>query len=166
MSDTNTKVLIFLVCATVLIAIVLIMIYNPMAGRMLYKFGEISAHEREIDGDIYWDVGFKIIDDTSPDIASYHEVLVVIENENGKEMFRQKPLKRDDPTQYDDASDGTVDIEVWLSPSPDDNINMNIGDWIIVTGLTKQYQGATIYFYNVDDEFGESIGRIDFPSEF
>jgi hypothetical protein len=133
---------------------------------MLYKFSNISAHQREIDGEIIWDVRFEIIDDTYPDIASYHEVLVVIEDGSGKELLRQKPLRLNDPSQYDDINNGTVDVEVWLAPSPKDEIYMNKGDWIIVTGLTKEYQGATIHFFNHDDDIGEYTGKIDFPSEF
>ena len=163
------KVLIWAAVTLLILAFVYIVSY-PYYLRdrpMFYEFGGPDVEERVIGGDDHWDVTFEVIDYEEMDPTVWSEMEIVVTSESGNELLRTRTVKENDPSQYDNGTNGTVDVEVWYV-NGDTRLTggMDTGDLLVFTGLTKEFQGATIRIFHTTQQFGDRIAEERFPPRF
>ncbi len=165
----KNKVLIWALLTLVILAIVIIINfpYHLIDKPMFYEFDKPDDEKRIIDGDDYWDVTFEVTDYEKLDPTVWSEMEIVVTSKSGNELFRTRTLKENDPSQYDDETNGTVDVEVWyINGDTPLGGGMDTGDILVFTGLTKEFQGATLRIYHVTQQNGDRIADEKFPSKF
>ena len=161
------KVLIWALLTLVILALVIIISYpyHLQDRPMFYEFDDPIAESRVVAGDEYWDVLFKVTDYEEMDPTLWSEFEVVVTSSSGKELFRTTTVNEDAPSKYDNGTDGTVDVEAWYIDTGSDSF-MEKGDYLVFTGLTEEFQGATLRIYHVTQQFGNRVADDKFPSSF
>ena len=124
--------------------------------------GAPSVDGREVGGVPHWDASTRVADVTpSGAEVPWTELRVMVVSSTGDLLLGAVAALPDNPPAYDDASDGTVDVEVWYVDVYDDG-HIDMGDDIKLTGLTAGCEGATVRF----TRDGEIIAAIVLPSTF
>jgi hypothetical protein len=119
--------------------------------------------QRDIDGTVYWDSTSTINMVTPRDAdVPWSDVRVDIKAPTGSVLL---PLSRplpDDPSTYDDASGGSVDVEVWFVDVDGDG-QLEAGDSLKITGMTNAYEGSIVEMMLSARRIAESRLPMDFP---
>lgn len=127
---------------------------NVMNTDILLSFPEIS--NRSIDGDVRWDASFDVNKITPKDqTIRWSDLYIVINRADGTPLQRQFRLVRKDPSQYDDASDGSIDIETWYIDNVGGKKNLDRDDGIVITGLGMGFEGGWVTIYREGVEQGQ-----------
>ena len=119
--------------------------------------------QRTITDQIYWDADIEI-NKITPDLAlaSYTDIRVIVKASDGSVLIPSTKPLADDPSEYDDGSDGTVDVQVWYDNIISGTI-MFEGDSFILTGITDAYEGATVQIRHKDRQIGSTTLPTNFP---
>jgi hypothetical protein len=109
----------------------------------------------------YWDADLNI-NKVTPDLAlvSYEDIRIIVKASDGSVLIPATEPLPDDSSDYDDGSDGTVDVEVWYESY---TIIMVAGDSFILTGMTDAYEGATVQIMHKDRLIGSTTLPTNFP---
>ncbi len=118
---------------------------------------------RDINGTFYWDATV-VIDRVTPrdEQVLWGEVWVSIKSENGSLLDAAMQPSIDNPGGYDDDTDGSVDVEAWFIETRTGDVKMSGGDGIKLTGLTPDYEGATVQLVRNQ----EPIASFTLPTTF
>jgi hypothetical protein len=121
-----------------------------------------SVESRTIGEEVHWDVTLNIVKITPRDEAiAWGDVRIIVKSSAGSVLLPATRPSWDDPAEYDDGSDGTVDVEAWYVCT-DSGPNMRAGDAIKLTGMTLDYEGGNIEI----TQRGERIGSMFLPTDF
>jgi hypothetical protein len=94
-------------------------------------------------------------------LASYTDIRVIVKASDGSVLIpATKPLANN-PSNYDDGSDGSVDVQVWYVSITFGSI-MFAGDSFILTGMTDAYEGAMVQIMHKDRQIGSTTLPTDF----
>ncbi len=91
----------------------------------------------------------------------WRDVRVEVHDTQGGLLMNAVPVHPDDPSAYDDISDGTLDTEFWFVEAGG-NSQVDAADAVRITAMPALYQGATVRIY----ERGELIGSVVLPTAF
>ena len=102
-----------------------------------------TVEQRSIDGQIRWDTIIHI-SRLVPDDARFlwTEILIVIRSSDG-DVLNIQTRPQEDIGRYDDATDGTIDVEFWFIKVFWVD-HLRAGDVIKITGMNSTYEGAII----------------------
>jgi hypothetical protein len=99
---------------------------------------------RTIGEEFYYDAKLNINKITPRDEdVPWEGVSVTVKSSAGSVLLTDTRPSWNDPTEYDDASDGSVDVQVWYLCT-DAGPNMREGDALKLTGMTLDYEGGHI----------------------
>jgi hypothetical protein len=135
-------------------------IFGPDVYYTTVKFADPQLESRIVGDDEHWDVvaPIKKLTPKGREVL-WSEVKVIIYGINGSYYHEELGPEADDPSEYDDGADGTVDIEVWYVNGVGDPLHLEAGDGIKITGLTSEFIGASV---NLQVK-GRSIGNFIVP---
>ena len=118
---------------------------------------------RTIDGEVRWDASFGINKITPKDqTIKWSDLYLVIRRENGSYLQQQLKLEQDDPSRYDNASDGSIKVETWYLDHTGGGKNADSGDVIVVTGLGKGLEGCSVSIMREGYQQGSIVLPMDF----
>ncbi len=121
---------------------------------------------RTLEDEVHWDATFHVNKVTPRDsIVRWAEVRVSLLSESGDVLVERMELEPDAPLNYDDGTDGLVDIEAWYVDLPTDG-RMNSEDRFIITGLDRDHQGCSVILLRRVDSQWEQIASGTLPLEF
>lgn len=118
---------------------------------------------RPISDESHWDAVISI-NKVSPrgERVLWDDTRLVIEASDGRVLHERVALALDEPATYDNGSDGTVSVQFWYVETISGDVDMDGGDGIKITGLTEEYEGATVRL----TRHGETIGSVVLPMDF
>lgn len=167
-SGTIVKVVVIVVVAVVLLAIMFAIIWMGILGaiddlpdeRLTLNLAPPAVTQREIANVTIWDTTVEVNLVTPRDtMALWAGVEIVIFSRDGPLLTTT--LLPDDPSNYDDATKGWVDVEGWyIEAFPD--LFIDEGDAIKVTGMDDRYESSTLEIIFM----GNVIGSIRLPMNF
>jgi len=122
-----------------------------------------TVTNRTIEEEVRWDAIFNVNKITPRDQTfQWDDVYIEVRGEDGSYMHRHLELSPDDPSMYDDGSDGRIALQVWSIENTDRPDRMEAGDKIRITGMTEEYEGCTITLHRE----GNRHASLTFPQEF
>ena len=119
--------------------------------------------ERMIADQTYWDAEIEI-NKVTPNLAliTFSEVKVIVKSSDGSVLISSTEPLYDDPSDYDDGLDGTVDVQVWYKATIPGSIVV-AGDSFKLTGMADtDYEGALVQI----TRDGKIIGSVTLPTDF
>ncbi len=119
--------------------------------------------QRTIADQTYWDAEIEI-NKVTPNLAliTFSEVRVIVKSSDGSVLIPSTEPLFDEPSDYDDGLDGTVDVQVWYKATVPGSIVI-AGDSFLLTGMTDtDYQGALVQI----TRDGKIIGSTTLPTDF
>jgi hypothetical protein len=123
-----------------------------------------SVHSRDIANVTHWDAIIEINLVTPRDVTvDWLGVVVEVRDEDGTVLFPMTEVLPNDPSGYDDAANGWVDVQVWYVDADADGV-VDAGDAIKITGMNDRYEGG--YLQVVGAGPFEPIGSITLPTNF
>lgn len=158
-------VVIVLIAIPVILAImwlgILTDVIEEETEKVTINLASPGMSQRTIIDQTYWDADMNI-NTVKPDLAlvSYEDIRVIIKASDGSVLIPATEPLPDDPSDYDDGSDGTVDVEVWYDSY---TIIMVEGDSFILTGMTDAYEGALVQIMHKDRLIGSTTLPTNFP---
>jgi len=110
----------------------------PDATTVTVRSPELSS--RLINGTWYWDATI-VIGSVTPSATDvpWRDVTVALRAGTGPTLLAPTMPRVNSPQSYDDAADGTVDVEVWYADADRDG-DLTTGDTLYLTGLTTEAQ--------------------------
>lgn len=172
--DTGTlaKVALIIIVVVVVVIVVAAAIFwfaifsivdDNIGGDVTVNLASPSVTIRDIGGTTYWDAVVNINKVTPGGaLVSWVGTSVIVKNDFGQVLLERTNLVRNNPTMYDDDSDGTVDAEAWYVDTNSDMF-VSSGDSFKLTGLTDDYEGATVEMYDFTDRIASTVLPTDFP---
>lgn len=134
-------------------------------GQISVNIASTQMESRIIDGDQYWDATFFVNKLRPKDqTISWEEIKVSVKDQAGRTLFKNLKVFRDNPSNYDNALDGRLDVETWFIKMVENpnNYKIEAGDTLKITGLTSDYMRAKIVIkFN-----GDQISSLTLPSDF
>ena len=110
-----------------------------------YNFAKPLITNRTVDDGVVWDATMKVNKVTPRDeLHAFSRIQITIEDTNRNVLDRNVKLRPYDETALDDGSDGTVDVQAWYIDDVEHPKKLSPGDQIIITGMTKDYEGCLI----------------------
>lgn len=142
----------FLVMAVIIGIFLILIIYHscddmlcgPDEPPVEYRFNPPEVEMRTIEGTDYYDV--VAVPRRSYDRivkVLWSELRIEIVSKDGDLLLPGALSRPDDPTSYDNGTDGHVDIEVWYE-SDHTYMTNTPNCWIKVTGLQHEHEGAKV----------------------
>ena len=118
--------------------------------------------QRQIGGTSHWDVTSRV-NMVSPSGTKllWSEVRIIVKSSMGALLIPATLPSPDAPASYDDASDGTVDVEAWFIDVDGDG-NLEAGDTLKLTGIGASYEGAVVEMVKA----GARIASLTLPTDF
>ena len=166
-SSSNLTLALVAVCCVVSLVVFYIFVIAPVPEigppeRLVIGMTSPTVEQRSIDGQVRWDTILNI-NWMSPNDArpSWIDVRVVIRSSDGIILESQR-APQEDLGLYDDAVDGAIDVEFWFIDRGSRDSFVAVGDAIRITGMTEEYQEATVEIVYA----GERIGSIGLPWNF
>jgi hypothetical protein len=166
--------LIVVVVVIVLIAIPLVLaimwlgiltdVIEEETEKVTIQMASPSLTQRMITDQVHWDADLEI-NKVTPDLAlvTYSDIRVIVKDSSGSVLIPSTKPLADDPDDYDDGSDGTVDVQVWYDSITSTTI-MFEGDSFYLTGLTDtDYEGALVEIWHNDRRIGSTTLPTNFP---
>ncbi|MCJ2540163.1 MAG: hypothetical protein LN414_02705 [Candidatus Thermoplasmatota archaeon] len=139
----------------------------PTGGeeQITVNLASVQIESRIIDGNQYWDASIIVNRFTPKDqTIPWEEIKVSAKDQAGRTLLENSKVFRDNPSNYDNALDGRLDVETWfikMGENPN-NYKIEAGDTLKITGLTSDYKGAKIFItFN-----GEQISSLTLPRDF
>ena len=168
-SGTFVKVIVIVVVVVILVAIMFAIIWMGILGaiddnpdeRLTLNLAAPVVTQREISNVTIWDATINVnLITPRDDMTLWAGVEILIFSRNGMDLMRT-PLLPNDPSSYDDATNGWVDVEGWyIETSPD--LFIDEGEAIKVTGMDDRYESSTLEIIFM----GDVIGTIRLPTDF
>jgi hypothetical protein len=158
-------VVIVLIAIPLVIAImwlgILTSVIEEETEKVTINMASPDVTQRTITDQVYWDAEL-VINKITPDLVlvSYTDVRVIVKSADGSVLITATEPLPDDSSDYDDGSDGTVDVQVWYDSF---TTIMVEGDSFKLTGMTDAYEGATVQIMHNDRLIGSTILPTDFP---
>ena len=120
-----------------------------------------QVETRTVGEEVYYDATMNInkITPRGENVA-WEDVRVIVISSDGSVLLTATQPSWHDPAEYDDGSDGSVDVQVWYVCS-DAGPNMREGDALKLTGMTLDYEGALIEV----TLWGERIASVVLPTD-
>ena len=163
------KVVVIVVVVVFLVAMMFAIIWVGILGaiddipdeRLTLNLAAPVVTQREISNVNIWDATINVNLVTPRDAMTlWAGVEVLIFSRNGMDLT-ETPLLPNDPSNYDDATNGWVDVEGWyIETSPD--LFIDEGEAIKVTGMDDRYESSTLEIIFM----GDVIGTIRLPTDF
>jgi hypothetical protein len=123
-----------------------------------------SVNTRDIANVTHWDTVININLVTPRDATvAWSDVVVMVRDADGQVLLQRTEALPDDPSSYDDAANGWVDVQVWYIDTDAVGV-VGAGDAIKITGMDDRYEGG--YVEVVDADEVERIGSITLPTNF
>lgn len=160
-------VLVIIIMAAVMGAIIWFGISNMVPdpnpnGPTTLVLGSPSVIVRDIGNVSVWDATIEINQVRTDEIAvMWPMIRITVRDSAGTVLMDSEMPLPDDPSDYDDATDGWVETELWYVETAIDGF-IEAGDGIKITGMHDRYEGATV---NID-YLGDRIGSITLPIDF
>ena len=128
------------------------------------NIGIPSVVQRTISDEAYWDASLNINKLTPKDeTVPWSDIRVVVKSALGSVLNAMTRPNADDPFEYDDGSDGSVDVQFWYDTTIPGNDFVMAGDTILITGMTDDYEGATIEIFYLGEQIGDTTLQTNFP---
>jgi hypothetical protein len=165
------KIIVIVVVALILIPVVIAVAWFVFAGlfttteeqRTTVNMASPEVFHRSIAGDSYWDVTIAVNRVTPRDSdVPWTDLRIVVKATDGHVLNLETRPQINDPSRYDDGSDGSVDVEFWYVEITQGDTDLSTADTIRMTGLSSDYEGALVQL-NLSDEL---IGSIVLPTNF
>jgi hypothetical protein len=138
------------------------MIVEPDPGMITVNFQSPSVTQRTIGEEVHYDATLNVNKITPKDErVRYTELRVIMKSASGSVLMTATQPRPHDPTRYDDGSLGLVGVQVWYV-SVSGGTDLSAGDALVFSGMTTDYEGATIELTRA----GERIGSITLPTDF
>ncbi len=166
-SGTIIKVVVIVIVVLILLAVVaaalffmgLMSLVEDLPNDPVVVMAAPRVTSRQLGNNTIWDATLEIAQVTPSDVR-WDDLTIYIESRDGTVLLDEMIVGLDDPTLYDDATDGWVDVQLWYVESPSDG-TMDAGEAIKVTGMDERYQGATVELL-LDD----LVGIVNLPLNF
>ncbi len=134
---------------------------NPV--RVTVNIAVPDVQMRPIDGIDHWDALLNINKITPRDEnVRWSTVAIVVISATGSTLDGPIAMRQDWGGPYDDYSDGWVTVEFWFVETTGD-VRMSASDGIRMTGLSRDYEGATIRLLRAGDTIGVIMLPLNFP---
>lgn len=169
-SGTFVKVIVIVVVVVVLLAIMFAIIWMGILGaiddipdeRLTLNLAAPAVTQREIANVTIWDLTIEVNLVTPRDtMVLWAGVEIFIFSREGVDLQTGMPLVPDDPSNYDDATNGWIDVEGWYIETSLD-LFIDEGEAIKVTGMDDRYEGSTLEIVSM----GDVVGTIRLPTDF
>ena len=165
------KVIVIVVVVVVLLAMVTFAIMwmgilgaidNIPDERLTLNLAAPVVTQREIANVTIWDATINVNIVTPRDtMALWTGVEIFIISRNGMDLT-ERPLLPDDPRNYDDATNGWVDVEGWYIETSLD-LFIEEGEAVKVTGMDDRYESSILEIIFMGDVIGSIMLPTDFP---
>ncbi len=164
------KVAVIVVVVVVLVAVMFAIIWMGILGaiddlpdeRLTLNLAPPDVTQREITNVTIWDATVEVNLVTPRNtMALWAGVVIVVMSRDGMILLTRTPLLPDNPSDYDDATNGWVDVEGWYIDTSTD-LFIDEGDAIKVTGMDDRYESSTLEIIFM----GDVIGTIRLPTDF
>ncbi len=158
-------VVIVLIAIPVILAImwlgVFVSVIEEETEKVTFNMASPDVTERMIADQTYFDAELEI-NKVIPDLAivTYTELRVIVKASDGSVLIQSTKPTLDDPSDYDDGLDGTVDVQVWYDSLTSGIITV-AGDSFKLTGMTDDYEGATVQI----TRDGRIVGSVVLPTD-
>jgi hypothetical protein len=121
-------------------------ITEPAVEKVTVNLASPQVSQRDIEGTVYWDATLNVNKIHPKDsTVDWEDVRIVIKSATGSVLLLLTEPIADNPSMYDDDADGSVDVQVWYNESGGvADGKMGAGENVKLTGLTDEYEGATI----------------------
>ena len=166
-SNSSLILVLVAICCVVFLVVFYIFVIAPVQEvgppeRLVIGMASPTVEQRSIDGQVRWDTILNI-NWMSPEDArpSWADVRVIVKSSDGMVLESQR-APEEDLGFYDDGADGTIDVELWFIERGSRDSVIAVGDAIRITGMTEEYQEATVEIVYA----GERIGVIGLPWNF
>ena len=151
--DSSTVRIVILVAVLIIVVPVFLAIgwvafsgnfVEPVSDRITVSLVSPTLDQRMISEEPYWTARMDVYKITPKDSdIPYEDVWVTVKGSDGSVLLYRTMLSKNNPDEYDDGSNGLVDVQVWYTSSSESS-SMTKGDSIILTGLTSEYEGAHV----------------------
>ncbi len=169
-SGTFVKVIVIVVVVVLLVAMMFAIFWMGILGamddipdeRITLNLAAPVVTQRVITNVSIWDATVEVNLVTPRNTMTlWAGVEILIFSRNDMDLMRT-PLLPDDPSNYDDATNGWIDVEGWYIDTSTD-LFIDEGDAIKVTGMDDRYESSTLEIIFVGDVIGTIILPTDFP---
>lgn len=127
----------------------------PEEGPVELDISNPVAKAKFIEGEDYWDVHAEVTGFVPKDEKlHWRDIRVTIRSKDGHNLMVNARINQDDPSAYDDGTDGWVDIQSWYICTPSHMPYMTAGSTIKITGLTEESDGGEIKVLHAGVEIG------------
>ncbi len=149
-SGTLIKVVVIVIVVLIILAVVaaalffmgLMSLVQDLPDDPVVVMSAPQVTPRQLGNNTVWDATLEIVRVRPSDIR-WDDLTIYIESRGGTVLLDEMIVGLDDPTQYDDAADGWVDVQLWYVESPSDG-SLDAGEAIRITGMDERYQGSTV----------------------
>lgn len=118
------------------------------------SFASPVITNRTVDDGIRWDATMRVIKVAPKDeLHPWSRVHVTVVGLEGDVLKRDLKFRPYDESNVDDGSDGTVDVQLWYIDDQEHPGRLSYDDQIIITGMTREYDGCIVRL-NVEDNYG------------
>ena len=168
-SGTFVKVIVIVVVVVLLVAMMFAIFWMGILGamddipdeRITLNLAAPVVTQRVITNVSIWDATVEVNLVTPRNTMTLWAGLeILIFSRNGMDLMRT-PLLPNDPSNYDDATNGWIDVEGWYIDTSTD-LFIDEGDAIKVTGMDDRYKRSTLEIISM----GGVIGTIRLPTDF
>lgn len=160
-------VVIVLIAIPIILAImwlgIFVSVIEEETEKVTLTLASPDVTQRMITDQTYWDAEIEI-NKVTPNLAliTFSEVKVIVKSSDGSVLIPSTKPLYDEPSDYDDGLDGTVDVQVWYTATVPGSIVI-AGDSFKLTGMTDtDYEGALVQI----TRDGKIIGSTTLPTNF
>jgi flagellin-like protein len=154
-------VAITIMLAVIVWLIVTSMVSDPDEEKVVVKLNTPKVQQVTRNGTVVWDATLDILTLTLKDEKVYwHDVLVFVKSDNGSILHPASNMSDDSLGTYDEIA--PIDCEFWFVEITSGDTKMSAGDSIKITGMDREYEGATVQLMLAN----ELIGSIDVMAVF
>jgi hypothetical protein len=142
--------------------------YGPIDGPPYYhtsiNFASPEMTRRTIDDEVRWDASMEIHKVSPKDeIHPWTNIHIAIKGSNGTRLVEKMVINPYDVSDFDDGSDGNIDIQAWYIDESEHPNKLEPYDRVIITGLTRDFEESWVEFHIQYNHVGPSMV---FLSEF
>jgi hypothetical protein len=131
-------------------------------GMITVNIASPNVQQRLVSDVVHYDAVLNINKITPRDtLVFWTSVEMIIKAADGSVLMTRTVPLPDDPTMYDDAANGWVEVEVWFIDVSSD-IFVDAGDALKITGMDERYEGSYVEITYK----GDRIGSITLPTDF
>lgn len=157
----------YVVLGLMCIALLLLVMGYPQPPTTYHTTVQLAIPEmtdRTVDDEVRWDTMITVNKVTpKDDLHSWSRVKITIEDVDGKAINHGLALQSYNESDVDDGSDGTIDVQAWYVDDTEHPGRLSAGDDIVITGMSRLYEGCVIKVEIKDNHGG---GSTPLPDEF